>query len=528
MALVYEGRRDSMAGISTKVAIKVILPNYAKSEAFKELFINEARLGAAMQHQNLVQIQDFDAEGDQYFLVMEYVEGLTLSRVVGLAARHDLRIPPGVICELGRQVCDGLQYAHDAVDTDGNPLGLVHRDIKPSNLILNPHGVMKILDFGISKGALRHEADGQVKGTWGYMSPEQSVGQSIGPQADIFALAIVLWEMAARRAMFKGKKEDEIRRLLQEDNPVRVASSLHPQYAPLMNVLVRALQRDASSRFPTAAAFGRALSELLPDPITARDEVLRFQDALEVVRGGAPRASAAMAGGARPAASPPPIHHPASPAIDLPGDRQHSTLMTTLATAGAALFTVLVLVVFVSVLNHTTRDSTVVIPGTPPGAAVQKSAPPSTMTGPAPSAAAVAAPEVKPEASTPVDTPPPASTSRTPRPRPAASTPRSSRASAPSAAPAAEKSAPKAAAPATAEGDNDPDAAYLRVRLLQEADVFVDGKRVDDPETYMRLEPGRHTLTVMRDSGVSTSTSLKLKAGERITRTWDFDQWEWR
>ncbi|MGC6493785.1 MAG: protein kinase, partial [Myxococcota bacterium] len=93
MALVYEGRRDSMAGISTKVAIKVILPNYAKSEAFKELFINEARLGAAMQHQNLVQIQDFDAEDDQYFLVMEYVEGLTLSRVVGLAARHDLRIP---------------------------------------------------------------------------------------------------------------------------------------------------------------------------------------------------------------------------------------------------------------------------------------------------------------------------------------------------------------------------------------------------------------------------------------------------
>src|SRR5690606_27862945 len=124
--------------------------DYAASSTFRDLFINEARLGAAMQHQNLVQILDFDADGDRYFLVMEYVEGLTLSRMIGLAARHDVKIPMQVICEIGRQACEGLHYAHQAVDNKGRALNMIHRDIKPSNLIVNAEGGVKILDFGIS------------------------------------------------------------------------------------------------------------------------------------------------------------------------------------------------------------------------------------------------------------------------------------------------------------------------------------------------------------------------------------------
>ncbi|HMV70408.1 MAG TPA: serine/threonine-protein kinase [Myxococcota bacterium] len=276
MALVYEGRRESLAGVSPRVAIKVILPDFANSSTFRDLFINEARLGAAMQHQNLVQIQDFDSDGERYFIVMEYVEGLTLARIIGLAARHDVRVPLVVICEVGRQACDGLFYAHQAVDTQGRALGLVHRDVKPSNLILNNQGGVKILDFGISKGTLRQEKAGSVKGTWGYMAPEQASGERIGPTADIFALAIVLYEMAARRSMFKGREEEEIRRLLLDDHAARMASTLDAQYAPLVRVLVRALQRDPSARYATAGEFGRALSELLPDPITAREETVRF------------------------------------------------------------------------------------------------------------------------------------------------------------------------------------------------------------------------------------------------------------
>ncbi len=291
MALVYEARRESLAGVSPRVAIKLILPDYAGSDSFQELFVNEARLGASMHHQNLVQIQDFDRDGDKFFLVMEYVEGLTLRRVVSLCARHQIVVPMGVIAEIGRQACDGLYYAHLASDEQGRHLGLVHRDVKPSNLILNPQGVVKLLDFGISKGVLLAERKGSVKGTWGYMAPEQAAGADISPNADVFGLATVLYEMAALKPLFDQRPPDEIKRLLQDDHAVRMATQLDPRYAPLIQVLVRAMQRDPKARFHTAADFGRALSALLPDPITAREEVTQFYQSVEALDRGRPLAA---------------------------------------------------------------------------------------------------------------------------------------------------------------------------------------------------------------------------------------------
>ncbi len=276
MALVFEGRRETQVGVSRRVAIKVILPDYAESTTFRDLFVNEARIGAAMHHQNLVQILDFDSEDNRYFLVMEYVDGLTISRMIALSARHDVRIPLSVICEVGRQACDGLHFAHEAVDTEGRPLGMIHRDIKPSNLILSPEGAVKILDFGISKGRLRTERQGSVKGTWGYMAPEQAVGTSLRPNADVFSLGIVLYELAARRAMFHRLPQDEVRQMLLDDHPARIVTTLDAPYAPLVGVLDKALKRDPLERFATAKEFGRHLAELLPDPHTTRSEVAEF------------------------------------------------------------------------------------------------------------------------------------------------------------------------------------------------------------------------------------------------------------
>jgi serine/threonine protein kinase len=276
MALVFEARRETAVNVAPRVALKVILPDYAASETFRELFINEARLGAAMHHQNLVQIQDFGQEGERFYLVMEYVEGLTLSKLIATAARFHVPIPLPVVAEIGRQVCEGLHYAHQATDSSGIPLGLVHRDIKPSNLIINRDGTVKILDFGISKGSLRAERVGSVKGTWGYMAPEQAEGEKVRPQTDLFSLAIVLWEMASRRTMFKGKDEAEIKRLLQADHAERMASALEPPYAPLARVLGGALKRLGDVRYANAAEFGQKLANLLPDPLTAREETVRF------------------------------------------------------------------------------------------------------------------------------------------------------------------------------------------------------------------------------------------------------------
>jgi serine/threonine protein kinase len=292
MALVYEARREVLGGVGTRVAIKIILPDFAGSFTFRDLFINEARLGAALQHQNLVQILDFDQDGDRYFLVMEFVDGLTLSKLIAVAARHDVKVPMSVICEIGRQACEGLHYLHQAVDPKGRALNMIHRDIKPSNLMITPEGGTKILDFGISKGRLRNERSGSVKGTWGYMAPEQAAGSRIGPNVDVFSLGIVLYEMAARRSMFKGKGEEEIRQLLLRDHAARCAQTLDPSYTPLGGVLTRAMHVDPLQRFATAAEMGRHLADLLPDPVTVRDEMVRFVERIaELARQERPRAS---------------------------------------------------------------------------------------------------------------------------------------------------------------------------------------------------------------------------------------------
>ena len=276
MALVYEARRESLAGVSPRVAIKVILPEHQEKETFKELFINEARLGAKMHHQNLVQIQDFDQDGEKYFLVMEYVEGLTLRRICSLCTRNNITIPLSTIAELGRQACDGLAFAHRATDEQGAPLNLVHRDVKPSNLILNPQGIVKLLDFGISRGTLTQEKEGAVRGTWGYMAPEQAFGKEIGPATDIFGLATVLYELASLTPLFTKKKQADIKRLLQDDHAIRMAATLDRSYQPLVDLFMRALKADPNERFSTAASFGSGLAELVPDPISARDELVRF------------------------------------------------------------------------------------------------------------------------------------------------------------------------------------------------------------------------------------------------------------
>ncbi|MFN7146105.1 MAG: serine/threonine-protein kinase, partial [Myxococcota bacterium] len=164
MARVYEGRLDSLAGVTTRVAVKVIHPDFANEAAFQELFITEARISARLEHQNLVRIQQFNREGHLYYLVMEYIDGITFRKIISMCRKHRLQLPVQVIAELGRQVCEGLHYAHNLTTEAGEPLHLVHRDVKPSNLMLNAHGVAKVLDFGISSAHGTVDHAGAVKG----------------------------------------------------------------------------------------------------------------------------------------------------------------------------------------------------------------------------------------------------------------------------------------------------------------------------------------------------------------------------
>jgi serine/threonine protein kinase len=279
MAYVYEGRRESMAGVSPKVAIKMILPDKAADEAYKDLFITEAKVSSTLMHRNLVHIQDFDELDGSFFLVMEYVEGVTLRDAIRIARQHGIPIPVHVIAEVGRQICEGLHHAHQATTNEGRPLGLVHCDIKPSNIIVNSQGMIKVLDFGVSQASISPVNNKALRGTWGYMAPEQMENDLVSPRTDLFSLAIVLYEMASLKPMF-GKKEKnnhkEMKKMLKGDEAARRANSLSGLNNALISHLVRALQRDQSGRYLSADEMGTALTSLVPDPVTARNDLNSF------------------------------------------------------------------------------------------------------------------------------------------------------------------------------------------------------------------------------------------------------------
>lgn len=497
MALVYEARRESLAGVSPRVAIKLILPQHESSETFRELFINEARLGASMHHQNLVQIQDFDCDGDRYFLVMEYVEGLTLRRIISLCQRDGLSIPLGVIAEIGRQACDGLHYAHGAHDDKGRHLRLVHRDIKPSNLILGPHGVVKVLDFGISKGRLRRERQGSVKGTWGYMAPEQAAGEDVQPTADVFGLAVVLYELAALRPMFQEKGRDEIKRLLRDDHAARMAATLDPAYAPLVSVLIRALQRDPRARFSSAEAFGRALSALLPDPITARDEVTRFFDAVRALEeGAAPRRPGPRSQGS--------LQHseaPSQPAAPEP-TKGARWVWGALAAAGGSAGVLLAFVVLASHVEGPAED--VLVDRALP---VERTLPADPEHGPLDEPAGPAGEGAPGEQGV-----------RVVVRRPAV-------AEEPEEEPAQQVLASEAEEDA---GPADAELSVLQIGSRQQAEVYIAGQFVDYAPVRRELPPGRYAVSIVALDGRRRTFEVELEAGQRLRRTWDFDRMEWR
>ncbi|MCB9777475.1 MAG: protein kinase [Alphaproteobacteria bacterium] len=542
MARVFEGRRESLAGVAPRVAVKVILPDYADHDGFQRLFINEARIGSLLTHQNLVQIQDFDREGDRFYLVMEFVEGLTLRRVISLCRRHGLPVPLSVIAEIGRQTCDGLEHAHRARSEDGHALHLVHRDLKPSNLMLNPHGVVKLLDFGISKALLTGEKDGAVRGTWGYMAPEQARGEEVSAPADLFGLAAVLYELAALQPLFAERGPDEIRALLESDEAARRAAALTGPMAPLSGVLVRALQRDPAARFTSASAMGRALAGLVDDPVRARDRLVRFQQDMTVRAEEALADARAKVGGpahrsAAPASAPSAGSAPAStmdrgvgPGLPVaigsrqgPGLREPPSSVTP--TQGASPWPGRLLAVGLPLLA-------VAIVLFTAWKLLSERMPAGPASDPAPSAPAAPALDRladTPEPAAPVR-PAPSEPERAATPAPAperAPTPAPTKVPAPTATPVAATPAPSPTpAPVAAEPAPVEAAATHRVSIgsTPRAAVMVDKQpRGYTPLVGVELSPGRHAVTLETEDGRRSTFAIQVAAGQDNQWVYDFE-----
>jgi tRNA A-37 threonylcarbamoyl transferase component Bud32 len=197
MADVYLAQSKGEAGFEKLVAIKVMHSHLARNQRAVEHFLDEARLAARIHHPNVVPILDLGKIGEDYVIVMEYVEGVDLERLLTSARQGGRPVPIAVGLGILCRICDGLDGAHHAMSPDGTELGIVHRDVKSANVLVSRLGIVKLVDFGIAKAATQAHLTvaGETKGTPSMMSPEQRVGEEVDVRADVYSAAAVGYEL---------------------------------------------------------------------------------------------------------------------------------------------------------------------------------------------------------------------------------------------------------------------------------------------------------------------------------------------
>jgi eukaryotic-like serine/threonine-protein kinase len=258
MAEVFKATYAPEGGFEREVAVKRVLPAYAADLAFIDRFRREAELTARLNHPNVVQVLDFGYHHDTYFLAMELVEGVPLSRLV------DRPLPLCVASWIGLQLAEALDYIHTRASPDGRPLGLVHRDLNPPNVLVSKHGEVKLADFGVARAAEgpKMTATGMLVGKRGYLSPEQIRGDSYDGRADLFALGLTLYEALTGRKALDGTSDVAMLKALLEASVPPPSAVRDEVPAPLDAVVVGLLAREPAARTPSAAALKAQLLAL--------------------------------------------------------------------------------------------------------------------------------------------------------------------------------------------------------------------------------------------------------------------------
>jgi eukaryotic-like serine/threonine-protein kinase len=261
-AEIYLAKVAGHAGFEKYVVVKCLHDHLADDEEFVKMFLDEARLAANLNHSNIAQTTALGNYGNRYYMVMEYLTGLSLAMVV---RRGSERMPNGVLpinlsLNIVQQASAGLHYAHEHKQ-NGQALNIVHRDISPQNLVLTFEGVVKVVDFGIAKAELRETQtkSGTIKGKFAYMSPEQCIAQGVDRRTDVFALGIILHELLTGKRLFKRPNPYDTYQAVI-DCKVLPPSKLNHGLDPAIDAIVmQALAKDKEDRFETAEALGDAL-----------------------------------------------------------------------------------------------------------------------------------------------------------------------------------------------------------------------------------------------------------------------------
>jgi serine/threonine-protein kinase len=267
MASVHIGRLVGPVGFLRTVAIKRLHPQYAKDPSFVDMFLDEARLAARIRHPNVVSTLEIVSMEDELFLVMDYVHGESIGRLVRAANDAGTRLPPRVVSSIMVGALLGLHAAHEATNELGQPLHIVHRDVSPQNILVGIDGVARVADFGVAKAASRVHTTrgGDVKGKISYMAPEQLLQEEIDRRTDLYGASIVLWEALVGRRMFPlGDIGSAVARLLQ-NVPPEPPSKYAPDIPPALDALVlKGLARRREDRFATAREMAQALELAMP------------------------------------------------------------------------------------------------------------------------------------------------------------------------------------------------------------------------------------------------------------------------
>ena len=263
MAELFKAHLQGDHGFAKLVAIKKILPHLAVDKQFVEMFIDEARITAQLDHRHIVQVFELGTDADTPYIAMQFVDGLDVLALLRECARVQIRLPPDLCALIARDVLDALDYAHNARDVNGRPLGIIHRDISPGNVLLSWRGDIKLTDFGIARAAeRRHKTEtGTLKGKYGYMSPEQVSGGEIDARSDIFSVGILLAEMVMARRLFTSTNDLDILLMVRDARLDRLHKYASEFPVELRVLTVRALQRRPEDRWQSAAQFRDAIDE---------------------------------------------------------------------------------------------------------------------------------------------------------------------------------------------------------------------------------------------------------------------------
>ncbi|MDP3155426.1 MAG: protein kinase [Archangium sp.] len=290
MAELFLAYLPGPGGFKKFVALKQILPDVKADDSFVKMFLDEARITAAFNNANIGQVFDLGEEGQELYLAMEFIAGQNLEQVTKRAAKRELAIPVGFAARVVRDSALGLHYAHHFTDPTGQPMAVVHRDVSPKNVMITWTGQVKVIDFGIAKarGRLNRTMVGVVKGTSGYMSPEQVKNEPLDGRTDLFAASVMLHELLAGERLFTAPTDAGMMLKIVEGE-VTPPSTNNPYVTPeLSDVVMKCLSKKREQRFNTGREFARAIEQACPDLF--EDEQLAefmgqlFEDKIAITR----------------------------------------------------------------------------------------------------------------------------------------------------------------------------------------------------------------------------------------------------